>query len=454
VRRPITELKGGGATRLYDTIGAAARTRSAFPSGVRRAAVIFTDGFDSKANSDQPISTMTAKQAAAAARRAGVPLYFVGLGSKVKPELLGKMASFTGGRALITPKREELAKVFGVVAESLRTSYRFSYVTPKPARDGTIRTLEITSRLSGKDSQGRAKYRAPRPRGDSGGVAAADDPKGRGIRAYRALLNRLATLQAYQVNVSSRVPAMVVDGRSQAALRTAMRLSADTRGPQVQQRVTTRVDVGGKRMGVRVATQGDRSVVTVGGGTGAITVDAGGSYVQLRDPLGSVMPVLSVNGDRQARARQILVAAEKGGGVVEISPGLLEVRGDDGGLVRISYDVSTQLPTQVVTVDSGSGSASTVKFKGWSTEAVTVGALPAVNSTAPGAVRFAGDFAGRVLGAVGATTAVGLQAGALGLELGAAGAAVGVAAPRAERRADGAGRRWQGPRRTAGLDPG
>lgn len=160
-RHHIAEMTAFGATAFYDAVGEAVDALGSCPESARRVVVAFTDGRDQNAEGTIRLSRLTARDLVTKAKAAGVQLYLIGLGSEVDRKHLQQLAALTGGTFLFSADEKGLAGIFERVARMVEVAYRVGYTTPRPARDGTVRTLVVASRLSGTDDQGTAEYRAP-----------------------------------------------------------------------------------------------------------------------------------------------------------------------------------------------------------------------------------------------------------------------------------------------------
>ncbi|MBI4863032.1 MAG: VWA domain-containing protein [Candidatus Riflebacteria bacterium] len=158
--RAIEKLRPYGATALTDALKEGVLDLDRSTEG-RRLLVAFTDGRDQNADGTARQSRSTAREVAVLARRARVPLYLIGLGPEVQQVLMQKLARATGGRYYHAPDRAELVDIYRQVAQLLKATFLVRYATPRPAADGTRRTVVLES--VGPDLPGMAKgaYRAP-----------------------------------------------------------------------------------------------------------------------------------------------------------------------------------------------------------------------------------------------------------------------------------------------------
>jgi VWFA-related protein len=160
VRRWIEKLQPEGATALFDAIQDGLFNLDKIKDG-RKVLVVFTDGRDQNAAGTAQQSRTPVKEAVLHARRAGVPLYLIGLGDGINRPLMERMAALTHGRFFHAPARGDLVRLFREVAELVSASFALAYTSPNPKADGTERTLEVTSSWSPSPGAATGKYRAP-----------------------------------------------------------------------------------------------------------------------------------------------------------------------------------------------------------------------------------------------------------------------------------------------------
>lgn len=115
----LENLKASGNTAFNDALHEAARRMSALPAG-RRAIVLLTDGEDTT-------SVTGFAQALNMAQASNTPVYTVGFGPKVKPDLLQRTAQLTGGRYFDAPAAAELQSSFQDILNQLKQQHVLSY---------------------------------------------------------------------------------------------------------------------------------------------------------------------------------------------------------------------------------------------------------------------------------------------------------------------------------------
>jgi tight adherence protein B len=122
-------------TALWDAVVVASRVLSAQEFG-GRVLVLLTDGSDTS-------SVATLASAIAAARRAGVTVYPIGIESKqFSPDALARLARETGGSYHSASSTSSLVKVYAAISRELDRTWRLSY--PTAARPGDTLTLDVS----------------------------------------------------------------------------------------------------------------------------------------------------------------------------------------------------------------------------------------------------------------------------------------------------------------------
>ncbi len=149
----IEQIFAQGGTAVYDALIRAVDEIE--PVSGRRAIILMTDGEDKH-------STRTLDQAIARAVEVNVPVYTIGLdvGSTEKIEL-GRIADETGGQFYDSPSSSDLATIYQRISELLHHSYIVSYDTHNPARDGSLRRVEIITNQLTSTGSDTGSYRAP-----------------------------------------------------------------------------------------------------------------------------------------------------------------------------------------------------------------------------------------------------------------------------------------------------
>jgi len=129
-------LRAFGRTAFYDGVITALYYFRAERG--QRALVVLTDGEDT-------ISSSSWEDALAYARRSGVAIYTIGLGElKRGPRAkLTELADATGGRAFFVDRADQLAGVYGLISEELRSRYFLAYNADQPADANGYRPIEV-----------------------------------------------------------------------------------------------------------------------------------------------------------------------------------------------------------------------------------------------------------------------------------------------------------------------
>jgi Mg-chelatase subunit ChlD len=116
VQNTLGGLVAGGNTSLFESVVAAAQSISARGSA-RSVVILISDG------ENFGPSTTTREQALTAARDSGVPFYVIGIGPTIDEEFLRELSDATQGEMYVTPVSDQLAALFGQIAEVLRSEY-------------------------------------------------------------------------------------------------------------------------------------------------------------------------------------------------------------------------------------------------------------------------------------------------------------------------------------------
>ncbi len=159
----IEDLEAQGGTALYDAIWRGADALRGFEG--RRVLVLLSDGKDEAYDGLGPGSLHTLREALDEALRREVIVYAIGLGSRLErdcaysltplspgvsacpegtvAEILERIATATGGRALISPGASRLRNAFEEVANELRNQYAIAYSSDNPKIDGGWREIRV-----------------------------------------------------------------------------------------------------------------------------------------------------------------------------------------------------------------------------------------------------------------------------------------------------------------------
>jgi VWFA-related protein len=141
VMESVRLLHPEGSTRFYDAVTAALEMLDEQTG--RRALLALTDGqdTDSRANLDTAI---------AAARRLGLPVYTLGLGTEeeIASADLKRLATSTRARYYPARSAEQLRAIYETIAERIGASYSLVYESDRRLPDGTLRPVRIFHRGS------------------------------------------------------------------------------------------------------------------------------------------------------------------------------------------------------------------------------------------------------------------------------------------------------------------
>jgi VWFA-related protein len=142
LKRQIAGLNVSGNTALYAATIAAVEKAAAAPL-TRKAVVLVSDG-----ENFEPGGRATREGALDAARRAGVPVYGVGLGAEIDRPYLDDLAQVSRGASAHAPAPADLDRLYRGVSDALRGQY---VVTgrPAPVRRAPSHTVRMNVRLSG-----------------------------------------------------------------------------------------------------------------------------------------------------------------------------------------------------------------------------------------------------------------------------------------------------------------
>jgi VWFA-related protein len=142
VKTAVDSLQPSGATRFYDAVTSALELLNE-QSG-RRAVLALTDGEDTFSQSANLESSI------AAARRLGLPVYTLGLGTEAEIESadLRRLAVSTRGQYYPARHADQLRAIYEELAERIGSSYTLVYQSDRKIPDGTLRPVRISYRGS------------------------------------------------------------------------------------------------------------------------------------------------------------------------------------------------------------------------------------------------------------------------------------------------------------------
>jgi VWFA-related protein len=142
IRKAVDSLQPEGSTRFYDAVASSLQLLGG-ESG-RRAVLALTDGEDTSSESANLDSVI------ASARRMGLPVYTLGLGSEDEIESgdLRRLAQSTRGQYYPARHADQLRAIYEQLAERIGSSYMLVYQTDRKLPDGTLRPVRIGYRAS------------------------------------------------------------------------------------------------------------------------------------------------------------------------------------------------------------------------------------------------------------------------------------------------------------------
>jgi Ca-activated chloride channel family protein len=155
----LAEYKAEGGTALYDALCDSLLMLKGLKG--RRAVVILTDGRDEDNPGTGPGSVRTWDNVLRLLQDQDVTMFPVGLGTKIDPERLKLLATFSGGEVYFPQDVSELTAQFERVTENIRHRYVVGYTSTNPMRDGKWRSVEIRTRSAGIRITSRKGYFAP-----------------------------------------------------------------------------------------------------------------------------------------------------------------------------------------------------------------------------------------------------------------------------------------------------
>jgi VWFA-related protein len=137
VQAAVDRLTPAGATRYYDAVAESLELIDR--EAGRRAVLALTDGEDTFSQSASLESVITA------ARRSGIPVHTLGLGSEdeIESDALRRLAAGTRGQYYSARQADQLRQIYEELAQRLRSSYTLTYQTDRKLPDGTLRPVQV-----------------------------------------------------------------------------------------------------------------------------------------------------------------------------------------------------------------------------------------------------------------------------------------------------------------------
>lgn len=164
----IRATQAGGSTSLFNAIYISlkelAKIRAKSEDDVRRRAIVLlSDGEDTS-------SLVTFEEVLDLAKRSETAIYSIGLqsrenglskGFREAEFVLRQLAQETGGRSFFPQRAEELAGIYGVIADELSSQYTIGYAPTNQRRDGAWRRLNVQVNRQGTAARTKRGYYAP-----------------------------------------------------------------------------------------------------------------------------------------------------------------------------------------------------------------------------------------------------------------------------------------------------
>lgn len=164
----IRATEAGGSTSMYNALYISlkelGKIRAKSDDDVRRRAiVVLSDGEDTS-------SLVTYEEVLDLAKRSATTIYSIGLqsretalskGFKEAEFVLRQLAQETGGRAFFPQRAEDLAGIYGVIADELASQYVLGYASTNQKRDGGWRRVTVQVNRPGVAARTKRGYFAP-----------------------------------------------------------------------------------------------------------------------------------------------------------------------------------------------------------------------------------------------------------------------------------------------------
>lgn len=125
VKRKMVPMRPGGDTNLYGALwsGVNAATKT---SG-RRAVLLFTDGHQEVNKKPENYLEKSLEECVQLAQSNGIPVFTIGVGPAVVPEILQAVSDETGGRAFVLRNRASIVEAFQSIGHQLGQQYVLCY---------------------------------------------------------------------------------------------------------------------------------------------------------------------------------------------------------------------------------------------------------------------------------------------------------------------------------------
>jgi len=164
----IRSTQAGGSTSLFNAIYISlkelAKIKAKSEEDVRRRAIVLlSDGEDTS-------SLVNFEEVLELAKRSETAIYSIGLqsrdsslskGFREAEFVLRQLAQETGGRSFFPQRAEDLAGIYGVIADELSSQYTLGYAPSNQRRDGAWRRLNVQIHRQGTSARTKRGYYAP-----------------------------------------------------------------------------------------------------------------------------------------------------------------------------------------------------------------------------------------------------------------------------------------------------
>jgi VWFA-related protein len=146
--RALDDTAGSGETSLVDGVFAGMMVGES--DAGRALLIVFSDGVDTS-------SWLSGEVVLDSAKRSDIVAYAVSVQSRMKPEFLRDLTSFTGGRLLEIEKTSDLASTFRAIVDEFRHRYLVSYTPRGVTKEGWHR-LDVRVKRGGATVKARPGY--------------------------------------------------------------------------------------------------------------------------------------------------------------------------------------------------------------------------------------------------------------------------------------------------------
>ena len=164
----IRGTSAGGSTSMYNALYISLKELVKIQAKSddevrRRAVVLLSDGEDTS-------SLVTFEEVLDLAKRSATTIYAIGLqsresslarGFREAEFVLRQLSQETGGRAFFPQRAEDLAAIYGEIADELASQYVLGYASTNPRRDGAWRRLSVQVGRQGTTARTKRGYFAP-----------------------------------------------------------------------------------------------------------------------------------------------------------------------------------------------------------------------------------------------------------------------------------------------------